>query len=86
MEMLTNEAAIAIQAYAEEIDNLDSIDLMELQMLVEDAVGNNATYESQEMAAFVRLIKAKHPASYRMMRADTSPELLAYLERIEVQS
>jgi len=55
-------------------------------MLVEDAVGNNATYESQEMAAFVRLIKAKHPASYRMMRADTSPELLAYLKRLEVQS
>ena len=84
--MLTQPAASMIQAYAEEIDNLDSIDMMELQMLVEDTVGKNASYASEEMDAFVRLIKAKHPASYRMMRADTSPELLAYLKRIEAQS
>ena len=82
--MLTEPVASAIQVYVEEINNLDSIDLMELQMLIEDTIGQNSEYESIEMDAFVRLFRRAQPVAYKAILADTSPELLAYLKRVEV--
>ena len=82
--MLTEPVASAIQVYAQEIENLDSIDLMELQMLIEDTIGQNSKYESTEMDAFVRLFRRAHPVAYKAILADTSPELLAYHKRVEV--
>lgn len=81
--MLTPSAVSMIRAYGEEIDSLDSIDLMEITLLVEDEIGDDDQFQSAELDDFVRLFRAKYPAAYNAFLADTTPQCLAVLNRVE---